>query len=170
MKNFVSDDFDIRPVTIATCEQVMGVYDSNHDFFMLTEGKPATLPSCKANITAMPPGFDPKNKFCLGLWKDEKCIAVLDYLVGYPSPDCLYIGLLLVHGEWHGLGIGHKIFIWLLKEYKHLKIVKVAVCAANLKGVQFWHKCGFFEVGKATARVGEQVMDVIMMEYHSNFS
>jgi len=169
MKNFISEDFVIRRITIETCEQVMDVYDSNRDFFILTEGNPATLSGCIANVTAMPPGLDPKNKFCLSFWKDEKCIAVLDYLVGYPNSDCLYIGLLLVHGELRGLGIGHKIVVWLLEEYKNLATVKVAVCIANLNGVKFWQKCGFIQVGESKANVGEQVMDVIIMEYYSHY-
>ena len=163
---FCVSGLEIRPATKANCGQVMDVYDSNRDFSMLTEGRPATFDGCLANIDAIPPGFDPQNKHCISFWENEKCIAMLDFLVGHPSPDCLYIGLLLVHGSLHGKGIGGRIVRSLLNaaECHGLKTARIAVCVANTSGAAFWDRLGFVKTGESTATVGNTEMDVNIME------
>jgi len=172
MKKIIYDSsilngYETRPITKANCKQVIDVYNSNQDFFILTEGKPATLSGCIANIDAMPPGFNPENKFCIGIWENETCIAVLDFLVGYPNLEHLYIGLLLVHSNLHGKGIGKKIIEYVLATAKHegLKTARVAVCTANSKALSFWSKLGFVKTGESRATVGDIIMDVFVMEY-----
>ena len=159
-------DYETRIITKANCEQVMDVYNSNQDFFVLTEGKSATLSGCIANIDAMPPGFDPQNKHCISFWENDKCIAVLDFLVGYPSPDCLYIGLLLIHGNLHGKGVGKKIIKSILSTAKchGLKTARVAVNMANTNAATFWGKLGFIKTAESKATVGDIEMDVNIME------
>jgi len=163
---FSVDNYETRPITKANCEQVMDVYNSNQDFFMLTEGKPPTLSGCLANIDAMPPGFDPQNKHCIGFWENKKCTAILDFLVGYPNQDSLYIGLLLVDSSLHGKGVGGRIIKSLLDTAKchGLKTARVAVCMANTKGATFWSKLGFTKTGESKATVGDIVMDVNIMD------
>ena len=163
---FYFGDYETRPITKANCEQAMDVYDSNHDFFILTEGKPATVSGCLANIDAVPPGFDPQYKCYIGLWEQERCIAILDFLVGYPNPECLYIGLLLVHGSLHGKGTGRKIVTSLLDaaQKQGLNTAKVAVCTANSKAIAFWSSLSFAKTGESKATAGDTIMDVIIME------
>lgn len=167
---FSVDNYETRPITKANCEQVMDVYNSNQDFFMLTEGKPPTLSSCLANIDAMPPGLDPRNKHCIGFWENKRCIAVLDFLVGYPNPDCLYTGLLLVHSILHGKGVGGRIVKSLLNTAKchGLKTARVAVSTANTNGTIFWGKLGFTKTVESKATVGNIVMDVNIMDFLLN--
>ncbi|MCL2284827.1 MAG: GNAT family N-acetyltransferase [Firmicutes bacterium] len=169
--NFIStlrsylDDFEIRPITRGTCYRVMPVFDSNNEFFMLTEGKPITLRSCQANIEAIPPGFDINNKLYLGFWHNKMCAAVLDLLIGYPKPDCLYIGLLLVHGELQGTGVGRKIVEALAAAWKGtgIKAANLAVVEDNKKAIAFWKKHGFKRTGTSTAIVGDTCVNVVTM-------
>jgi len=162
----IKSGYETHPITKANCEQVIDVYNSNRDFFMLTEGKPATLAGCIENIDAIPPGLDPQNKHNIGFWEGEECIAILDFLVGYPTPDYLYIGLLLVHANMHGKGAGKKIIKSMLTEANRhgLKIARIAVNTKNTSGIAFWSKLGFVKTGESKATVGDTVMDVIIME------
>jgi len=145
--------YDIIPITRQGCEQVMEVFESNQDFFLLTEGKPATLSGCQANVDAIPPGFDIQNKLYIGFWTNNRCIAVLDILIGYPSPDCIYIGLFLIHGEMQGTGLGRKIIEALIAASKNagLNSAKLAVVENNKKAIAFWKRLGFEEMGKSSA-------------------
>jgi len=160
-------EYSIIPITKQSCEQVMGVFDSNQNFFLLTEGVPATLSGCQANVNATPPGFDIQSKLYIGFWINNRCIAVLDMLIGYPSPDCIYIGLFLVHGELQGTGLGHKIIDVLITASKDTGFnnAKLAVIENNKKAVTFWEKLGFEKTGKSsTTMCSGAKVNVITMQ------
>jgi len=144
----------------------MDVFESNQDFFLLTEGTPATLQGCQANIDAIPPGFDIHNKLYIGFWINNRCIAVLDILLGYPNPDAIYIGLFLVHSELQGTGLGRKMIEALLTAAKNMKMnsAKLAVIESNAKAITFWKRLGFEDTGKSTATMhdGTEVNVVTM--------
>ena len=152
-------DYDIVPITKQNCEQVMDVFESNQAFFLLTEGTPATLQGCQANVGAIPPNFDIHNKLYLGFWKNNRCIATLDFLLGYPNPDCIYIGLFLVHEELHGTGLGRKIMETLFAASKNIKFngANLAVIENNKNAIAFWEKLGFKETGKSIATLHDSL-------------
>jgi len=163
---FISTGYELRPITKENVRYCMEVYDSNQDFFILTEGKPATLQSCMANINAMPPGFSKWNKFYVSFWEDNNCVAVMDFLKGYPDRECLYLGLLLVHKHWQGKGVGKRIVNAVLgvAGREGMTRARIAVCDKNTVGIKFWSGLGFAETGRSTATVGDITMNVIVME------
>ena len=165
MRHFTHPVYTIIPITAQTCEQVMEVFDSNREFFMLTEGEPATLASCRASASAVPPGFDVANKHFISFWEGKKCVAVLDFLAGYPGPDSLYLGLLLVHGDLHGAGVGQSIVNALLAAAKKddFAQVQLAVIESNAKAIAFWEKLGFVQTGTSTAAMPGGMVNVITM-------
>ena len=50
-----------------------------------------------------------ENKHFLVICEKGSCVALLDYLEGYPEKKTVYIGLLIVDAARHGNGIGRKI-------------------------------------------------------------
>jgi len=162
------DEYNIKAITPENYEQTMVVYESNQDFFITTEGSPATKDGCLANITSVPPGFDIINKYYIGFWKKEQCVAVMDFLLGYPNQDCVYIGLLLIHKKEQQKRLGRRIveiLVWVSKNagFKHIHL---AVLSGNEKALSFWERMGFEQAGQSTAVVqGRDELAAIKMIY-----
>jgi len=163
---YIYSKYAVRTISKENIRQVMGVYNSNQDFFVLTEGKPATLQGCIANIDAVPPGLDPQNKIHVSFWEGNICVAVLDFLKGYPESEYLYFGLLLVHKHWQGKGVGMNIIKTVLDAARceGMNKSRIAVCDKNTAAIGFWSGLGFCKTDESTAIVGDTTMNVIIME------
>ena len=144
--------YQLCPITLDNYQDVMPIYHSNQAFFMAVDGTPGTLEGCRSNIAAVPPNFPLSQKQYFGLWQNSHPIAMVDILQGYPSANVLYIGLLLVHGDYHGQGIGQSIVENLLAFAKDNGITEaqLGVIKSNYQAIAFWEKCGFKQTG-ATA-------------------
>jgi len=143
--------YKLEVITKLNFEQVFEVYNSNQKFFQLTDGKDATIESSVNDIDAVPPGFDVKQKVYVGICKDDSTVGVLDLLKGYPTQTCVYIGLLLVHGKFHGNKIGSKIVEAVASASKiaGYKSIQLGVIANNIAGINFWQLHGFEEIRTA---------------------
>ncbi|MCL2840699.1 MAG: GNAT family N-acetyltransferase [Defluviitaleaceae bacterium] len=141
-------DYDIVNITEQNFAQVFEIYETNQDFFLLTQGKKASIESSVNDIVAVPPNFDFQQKIYISLWKEGKIIGVLDLLQGYPTQTCIWIGLLLIHGHLQGGAIGSKIVNALLDVFKNAgyKRVQLGVIENNTKGISFWQKHGFSKI------------------------
>ena len=160
-------EYQIQAITKEDFEQVMPAYRTNEAFFLLTDGKPAEKEQCLHDIDEVPPNFSLENKYFLGLWKDGDIAAVLDFLVGFPEPGIIWIGLLLIHGKLQGTGIGTEIINRLCEVCKEqgYAAVQIGVIEENKKALQFWGKQGFKEIRKTTiTREDKPDWYVVVME------
>ena len=141
-------EYNIEPITEQSFSHAFTVYDTNQTFFLLTQGKEATIESSAEDITAAPPNFDISNKLYLGIWRNDDIIGILDLLKGYPNEDCIWVGLLLIHSNFHNKKIGSTIVDAVLKsaELERYKSVQLGVFGANTKGLSFWEKHGFSSI------------------------
>jgi len=137
--------YELRKIERPDFGQVFDVYSSNQDFFLLTDGKPTTIETSINDTEAVPPGCDINQKLYIGMWKGDKPIAVLDLIIGYPTPTHIYIGLLLIHGDFHGKKIGSEILRAILYASKiaGYEAIQLGVIDSNTKGIKFWHSHGF---------------------------
>lgn len=140
--------YEISAVTKENFARIYDVYDTNQEFFMLTQGERVTMESGMRDIEAMPPGFDAARKIYIGIWENGKAIGVLDLLEGYPEKSCVWIGLLMIHGGLHGRKIGSGVTAAVLAAAKAAgyKSVQLGVMDNNAAGMAFWRKHGFEEL------------------------
>lgn len=159
--------YEIIDVSMQNVHQVMEIYNSNYDYFMLSDGEPANMENCLLDIAAIPSDFNTKNKKYIGIWKHRKIIAILDFLMGYPDKKCCWIGLLLVDAKWHGKGTGTEIInafvkASILSGYSHIQL---GVLDTNKKAIAFWKRLGFLEIRKSNIkRPNKPDWNVIVME------
>jgi len=143
--------FDYETVTITKQNfgQIFEIYDTNQDFFLLTNGKNANIESSMNDIDATPPCFEIEQKIYISIWEKSNVIGVLDLLTGYPEQTCIWIGLLLIHGKMHGKKIGGKIVTAILNASKTAgyRGVQLGVIENNVKAMAFWQKHGFVKIG-----------------------
>ncbi|MCL2704512.1 MAG: GNAT family N-acetyltransferase [Defluviitaleaceae bacterium] len=137
--------YEVIPITECNYKDAAEVFETNKDFFLLTEGKESSLAGILGSVTAVPKGFCLKDKYFTGIWKNGSIIAVLDFLKGFPDKDCVWIGLLLVRGGLKGQSIGTEIAQAVLRASKNTnhKQIKLGVIDNNAKGIDFWVKMGF---------------------------
>jgi len=162
--------YEIVPITEDNYNDVLEVYETNQDFFLLTEGKRAELSDILSGITAVPEGFNLSDKHFVGIWRDGSIVAVLDLLVGFPDPNCVLIGLLLVHGGLKGRGIGTEIAKSILRASESIcrNEVRLGVIDKNTRGIDFWTKMGFEQVGKSTAAQRGIQLEITIFKYYLN--
>jgi ribosomal protein S18 acetylase RimI-like enzyme len=137
--------YTIEAITKQNFREVFEVYDTNQEFFLLTQGKKATIESSITDIVAMPPNFDVKQKIYISIWIDDKAVGVLDLLKGFPEQSCIWIGLLLIRGELQCRKIGSSVVNAVLSAAKieGYTSVQIGVIENNIKGIAFWEKHGF---------------------------
>ena len=57
-------------------------------------GSPLTPEGLRSDLTALPPGTAPEQKYFVGLRRSDTLIALLDLIHDYPAPGTAYICLL----------------------------------------------------------------------------
>jgi len=158
------DGYEVIPITIDNCSDAEAVYNSNQDFFLQVEGKEATKTGIIESVTAVPDGFDLKGKYFIGIWKNGAMVAVLDFLAGYPVSDCIWIGLLLVHGDLKGQSIGSTITTAIFNAAKSVGYteIKLGVIDRNLKGIKFWLNMGFVQIGTSSTTLRGAPCEIVV--------
>lgn len=77
--------------------------------------------------------------------KENKYVGLIDFLKNNPKDNCPWIGLLMIHGDYHSLGYGKKVynsFEGKLKQQKYYN-VRIGVLQKNSSARQFWASLGF---------------------------
>ena len=137
--------YDVIQITDSNYTIAREVYATNPAYFQLFDEATADDDSILSAINAVPDGFDIAGKLFAALCRDGDTVAVLDLLSGYPSKDDLWLGLLLVHGNMHGKGIGAVITNSVVKAARlaGFESICLGVMEANAGAIHFWQKAGF---------------------------
>ncbi len=109
-----------------------------------------TPESIEADMTAFPPGKLEDDKFYLGYFDNEKLIAVIDLILGYPDEDTAYVGFFMTDVDVQGKGVGSSI-VNDLNRYivsQGYSNIQLGWVKGNTQAEHFWHKNGFQETGK----------------------
>ncbi|MBR4852319.1 MAG: GNAT family N-acetyltransferase [Clostridia bacterium] len=141
--------FAVEAVTTENISKYENVFCSNKDYYLITEGRPASLQDCIETIeyTENFPIGIPHN---LGFSKDGKGAAYLSLFEGYPEEKTLYIGLFLVDKSFQRNSFGTVIMQAVIDEgfSSGCTAVKLSVQDNNTSGCPFWQKLGFNAVNK----------------------
>ena len=161
-------NYQIKLVTRENCTEALEVYTSNQAYFQLFSGGEAGLESIYENLDTIPPDLEREKKVTIGIWDGEVCIGNLDFLLAYPKPDCLYVGLLLIHQNYHGKQVGRQVFEALKSTAGQfgMHTLLLAVVEENAGALKFWQKMGFATVGNGEVEMREGwTVKVVKMEY-----
>lgn len=105
---------------------------------------------------------DPEIYF--GIAKDEAGKVIGLVTVQKVDEQTLMMHRLYVYPDNQRKGIGTRLMESALEAFPSTKIVRLQVEEQNQKGLAFYLKSGFKEVEKKRERVGDVVMDVVVME------
>ena len=159
--------YEFKIITEPDYERAMEVYNTNPQYFMLTDEKEATLEDMRTATNHVPPNFKIDNKFFISIWEDDNCAGILDFLVGYPEQSCVWIGLLMIHGKMQGNRIGSQIANAVVEasRNKGYTSVQLGVLDNNIRALKFWGKLGFEKIRESQVkREVKPDWNVIVME------
>jgi len=145
--NFMQyEKYIFKDVSLDNQSKIQELCNACTDYFMISQGKPATGTEAKEFLKALPPNKTYEDKINLGLFnmKDD-LVGFVDLIRNYPQNGIWYIGLLLIDPKERRNGLGKFIFgeiIRLVKNDNGEKI-KIGVFIENDRALKFWESIGF---------------------------
>lgn len=124
-----------------------------------------TEETIKKDMSALPPNTRMEDKFYVGFYADEKLIAVMDLICGYPEKDIAFIGFFMMNKDMQNRGIGSEMISGVCDCLKKEGFVSVRLVwvKENPQAEHFWRKNGFLAL-KETKTVDDAPYIVILAE------
>lgn len=149
----LSQTYSVRRLTENDIDAILELA-KNNDIFFQYHPPMFTRESIIADMNALPPGKEMKDKFSVGFFEGDKLIAEMDLIKDYPQENTAYIGLFMVHGEYQGRGVGTQIITQALVALKEMgcKNARLAIDRGNPQSQAFWIKQGFSKGGEGSGK------------------
>lgn len=148
----LSSDYSVRRIDETDVSSVINLIRGNRKYYRQL-GVKHSMRSL-TDITSILPKDCPKNNVNLvGFYdKDNKLIAILDFIVSYPNKTTAFIGWFVIDGEKQGLGIGSQIFadIRATMKAQNLDCLELSVQKNNTHAIDFWKNQGFVIINEQT--------------------
>ncbi|WP_274585706.1 GNAT family N-acetyltransferase [Neisseria leonii] len=154
----------IRSLTVHDADLVQTLYGQTPDYFLNISGRPAEPDSARENLTQFPPGIIGA-PILLGAFEGGRLVGILIAVVGYPTAPTAHIGLLLVHPDSRGRGVGralHEAYLARLGERAGIRTLRLGIVSGNARLAEpFWRSLGYedsgarkpFQLGAVTGEV-----------------
>lgn len=146
--NRLSSQYTVKMLTEADIPNILLVCKGNPTYYKYYKSEP-TNENIKESLTALPPNTTMKDKYFVGFYNEDRLVAILDLITGYPNEDVAYIGWFMMNKELQGIGVGTAIIVDImiyLKE-KNFGSVKLGYIKGNSQAQNFWMKNKFNPVG-----------------------
>lgn len=114
----------------------------------------------------IPKGFSQENHYCYKIY-DDQMIGYIDILKGYRysmmhDDHYLWIGLFIIHQDYHRQKYGHYIISQLKEKWKNdIHVIQLGCLAHNERGLSFWKNEGFVEIAQSQ----KEGYCIIVLEY-----
>lgn len=143
--------------TSADQAAALKIYQSTPDYFKLTHQPAPSMQMIREDADAHPADASEVQKHYGLLLVNGEPVGVLDRLNGYPAPDIVYVGLLLIRADRQRQGLGRRTINGLAKQFRRegYKRLRVAVVADNTAALLFWQQVGFKPVGEGKVKLGK---------------
>lgn len=156
-----------KKITIEDKSKVMDLFRECTDFFELTEGiKPD---DCDDFFYDLPPNKTIEDKYLYGVFDKDLLIGVIDIVSDFPEKGEWIIGLLLLHPNTRGIGLGkgiHNLIKELVKNEGAQKL-RIGVMEQNTDALIFWNKIGYKQIKITEPRkFGIKESKVVVMNYY----
>lgn len=105
--------------------------------------------SILSDMTALPPGKGPEDKYFLGFFRNGRLTAVMDLILGYPETDAAWMGWLILSPACQGRGAGSGILrdVEAALRAAGFRELRLAVDKGNPQSWAFWTKNGYTRYG-----------------------
>lgn len=119
-----SKKYYVRKLQKNDIDQIYDLCSKNHLYYQYRPPY-VTRKSIESDMMALPDNVVFRDKYYVGYFKNEKLIAVLDLIDGYPKKDIVFIGFFMMDISIQKSGIGSAIVNELIKYLTTLKYKEV---------------------------------------------
>lgn len=99
-----SKKYYVRKLQMNDIDQIYGLCSKNHLYYQYCPPY-VTRKSIESDMMTLPGNIDIKDKYYVGYFKNEKLIAVLDLIDGYPKKDIVFIGFFMMDINVQKMGL-----------------------------------------------------------------
>jgi ribosomal protein S18 acetylase RimI-like enzyme len=143
----------LRAIAPAEVDALQELIESDSGYTERITGYPPGPADAQSLLMMRPEGLPEESKKVFGFWDDERLVAVVDLLRGYPNEHTAFIGLLQVHGQHQGRGAGAAAYRemerYVEREWPEVRTLRLAVVETNAQQAQgFWVRQGFEATGE----------------------
>ena len=137
-------EYIVEFVTTENLSKYEGIFYSNTEYYLITDGHPATKQDCIETVE-FGNNYPKDMSYCIGISSKNEAVAFISFFEGYPDVNTLYIGLFLMNEPFKRKSIGTKIMTSLIEEafIANYTCIKLSVQDNNISGYSFWTKLGF---------------------------
>ncbi len=145
--NKISSKYEIRKLEKSDIDTIFDLYRTNTKYYEYLQQN-ATKEDVLEDMEGLPPNKNLSDKIFVGYFSNDKLIAVVDLIIGYPTEKIVFIGLFMLHKDYHGSGIGSELLGELLCFLKDNGLIRarLAYVKGNIVSKNFWLKNGFIEL------------------------
>ena len=158
----LSKRYDVRRLTEADVDKI---YVLSVENFMYYQYCPpfVTRESIFHDMKALPPRTTCDDKYYIGYFEEDKLMAVMDLILGYPNEETAFIGLFMMEKGSQGKGIGSAIVEECFEFLDSIgyRFIRLGFAKGNPQSEAFWVKNGFVRTG-VEADNGDYI--VVVME------
>lgn len=158
----LSKKYDVRKLNSNDIEMIYAFCKKNTQYYEYC-GKALSIELIEQDLEITPPGIPKEQKYYIGFFENNKLLAVMDFIDGYPNCDYAYIGFFMMAFEVQGTGIGSKIISEVLEHlHEHgFQKCQLGIDKDNPQSNHFWRKNGFeiireVEIEEETILVAEK--------------
>lgn len=144
----LSTEYDVRRIEEDDISDVYKLCKSNEKYYEYLGAVPSAE-SLTEVISSIPDSATAENKYFVGFYDNDKLIAVLDLIAGYPQDDDAFIGWFMVDGAVQRQGIGSRIFADIRAAMKGQGYDYLSLDCAEIheESLAFWKAQGFKPTG-----------------------
>ncbi|SNR91696.1 Acetyltransferase (GNAT) domain-containing protein [Anaerovirgula multivorans] len=75
----------------------------------------------------------------------NKYVGIIDFLKNNPKDNCPWIGLLMIHGDYHSMGYGKKVYVSFEEKLKQQNFdnIRIGILQKNVGAKKYWASLGF---------------------------
>lgn len=126
-------------ITEDLLETVLEILNSNPLYNILVNGSPSRT------IGEVRDEFINQTTESYLIMLDNKYIGIIDFLANNPSDNCPWIGLLMIHRDYHSMGYGRMAYLSFEDKLKqrNLANVRIGILKENTEAKRYWTSLGF---------------------------
>lgn len=128
-----------QPITEDLLEFVIEILNSNSHYNILENGRPfRTIEEARSEFLN-----ETTNSYLIIL--ENKYIGLIDFLKNNPKDNCPWIGLLMIHRDYHSMGYGKKAYFSFEKILKqqNFNSIRIGILKENIVAKKYWKSLGF---------------------------
>lgn len=151
----LSSKYGVRKLTEADIELIYNLCLKNQQYYEYCE-KQSSVEQIQQDLKITPPNKSLSDKYYVGFFDEEKLVAVMDLIDGYPKETVAFIGFFMIAKESQGKGIGSLIIEGVCSYLKTINFdsVRLGIDKNNPQSNHFWKKNGFLVIKEIAQEEG----------------